>query len=169
MATNSFSRTLTFTLTIIIIISSSHQPLALNHTPGFFGKFAASTSTIPSNSQPQFDFHYETKFFQQQLDHFSFSNLPTFPQRYLINTQNWVAGSGPIFLYCGNEGDIVWFAQNTGFVWEIAPKFGAMVVFPEVRVITYSSLCNCLKDEDYGNLLIGLVWFGFCFVASILW
>jgi lysosomal Pro-X carboxypeptidase len=162
MATNSISRTLTFTLTIIIIIiiSSSHQPLALNHTPRFFGKF--STSTIPSNSQPQFDFHYETKFFQQQLDHFSFSNLPTFPQRYLINTQNWVVGSGPIFLYCGNEGDIVWFAQNTGFVWEIAPKFGAMVVFPEVRVITYYSLRNCLHDEDYGNLLTGLVCFLFC-------
>ncbi|GAU48023.1 hypothetical protein TSUD_183410, partial [Trifolium subterraneum] len=139
MATNSFSTTLTLTI-IIIIFSSSHQPLALNHTPRFFGKFASSTSTIPSNSKRQFDYHYQTKFFQQQLDHFSFSNLPTFPQRYLINTQNWTVGSGPIFLYCGNEGDIVWFAQNTGFVWEIAPKFGAMVVFPEVS-----------KEEAYKN------------------
>ncbi|KAK2410390.1 lysosomal Pro-X carboxypeptidase [Trifolium repens] len=148
MATNSFSRTLTLTIIIIIIISSSHQPLALNHTPRFFGKF--STSTIPSNSQPQFDFHYETKFFQQQLDHFSFSNLPTFPQRYLINTQNWVVGSGPIFLYCGNEGDIVWFAQNTGFVWEIAPKFGAMVVFPEHRYYGESVPFGS-KEEAYKN------------------
>ncbi|PNX96523.1 lysosomal pro-X carboxypeptidase-like protein, partial [Trifolium pratense] len=150
MARNSSSRTLTFTLTIIIIISSSHQPLALNHTPRFFGKFASSTSTIPSNSQPQFDFHYETKFFQQQLDHFSFSNLPTFPQRYLINTQNWVIGSGPIFLYCGNEGDILWFAQNTGFLWEIAPKFGAMVVFPEHRYYGESVPFGS-KEEAYKN------------------
>jgi len=135
MATDIFTTTLTstLTLTLIIIISSSHQPFALNHTPKFFGKFPSSTK--PFQSQPQLDIHYETKFFQQRLDHFSFFNTPTFPQRYLINTENWVVGSGPIFLYCGNEGDIVWFAQNTGFVWEIAPKFGAMVVFPEVSVI----------------------------------
>ncbi|KAK4584950.1 hypothetical protein RGQ29_022571 [Quercus rubra] len=76
-----------------------------------------------------------TKYFSQRLDHFSFSELPNFPQRYLINTESWVGPErlGPIFFYCGNEGEIDWFAENTGFVWEIAPRFGAMVVFPEHR------------------------------------
>lgn len=78
---------------------------------------------------------YEIKYFEQTLDHFSFNdNLPKFQQRYLINTDHWVGPTrmGPIFLYCGNEGDIEWFAVNSGFVWELAPRFGALVVFPEV-------------------------------------
>lgn len=126
--------TLVFTLSIIIIVLSyPAQPLALNHSPKFLGKFAATARTH-SNSEPPPQFHYETRCIQQSLDHFSFSELPTFPQRYLISTEHWVGPHrlGPIFFYCGNEGDIEWFAQNTGFVWEIAPRFGAMVVFPEV-------------------------------------
>lgn len=157
MAINSFAISLLLPLTILIIIivpsssSSSHQPLALNHKPQFFGKFASSTNH--SHSHKQSNFQYETRFFQQQLDHFSFSKSPKFPQRYLINTDHWVVGSGPIFLYCGNEGDIVWFAENTGFVWEIAPQFGAMVVFPEVRVIILSvTITLCVEA-----MLIGLV------------
>ncbi|KAL5556731.1 hypothetical protein UlMin_038967 [Ulmus minor] len=101
--------------------------------PRFTGKFSGQTKPKLRLQQPQI--RYETRYFDQNLDHFSFSELPKFQQRYLINTEHWVGPQrlGPIFLYCGNEGDIVWFAENTGFVWEIAPRFGAMVVFPEHR------------------------------------
>ncbi|XP_058765202.1 uncharacterized protein LOC131638651 [Vicia villosa] len=153
MARNSFAISLLLPLTILITIivpSSSHQPLPLKHKPQFFGKFASSTNHSHSHSHKQSNFHYETRFFQQQLDHFSFSKSPKFPQRYLINTDHWVVGSGPIFLYCGNEGDIVWFAENTGFVWEIAPQFGAMVVFPEHRYYGESVPFGS-KEEAYKN------------------
>ncbi|KAE9607941.1 putative lysosomal Pro-Xaa carboxypeptidase [Lupinus albus] len=88
-----------------------------------------------SRKEIETEISYETKYFKQNLDHFSFKNdLPTFPQRYLINTDHWNHSSmGPIFFYCGNEGDILWFAQNSGFLWEIAPLFKAMLVFPEHR------------------------------------
>ena len=33
--------------------------------------------------------------------------------RYLINKDNWDSNGGPIFFYCGNEGDIELFAANT--------------------------------------------------------
>lgn len=126
--------TLVFTLSVIIVLSYSAQPLALKHWPKFLGKFAATARTH-SNSEPPPQFHYETRCIQQSLDHFSFSELPTFPQRYLISTEHWVGPRrlGPVFFYSGNEDDIEWFAQNTGVVWEIAPRFGAMVVFPEVN------------------------------------
>ncbi len=48
-----------------------------------------------------------------QVDHFSFANQDTYPQRYLVNSTYWKRGGGPIFFYTGNEGDIEWFAQNT--------------------------------------------------------
>lgn len=61
--------------------------------------------------------------------------------RYLINDTYWrrpeAKGkhkrAGPIFFYSGNEGIIETFAQNTGFMWDIAPQFEAMVVFCEHR------------------------------------
>ncbi|KAG5040474.1 hypothetical protein JHK85_012950 [Glycine max] len=117
--------TLVFTLSVIIVLSYSAQPLALKHWPKFLGKFAATART---HSEPPPQFHYETRCIQQSLDHFSFSELPTFPQRYLISTEHWVGPRrlGPVFFYSGNEDDIEWFAQNTGVVWEIAPRFGAM-------------------------------------------
>lgn len=97
------------------------------YAPRFLGKPSRSNYSAPT-------YQYDTRYFDQNLDHFSFSKLPKFRQRYLINTDYWAgpSRSAPIFFYCGNEGDIEWFASNTGFLWEIAPRFRAMVVFPEV-------------------------------------
>jgi len=36
-------------------------------------------------------------------------------------------------VFAGNEGPIELFADNTGFMWDIAPEFGALVVFVEHR------------------------------------
>ena len=68
-----------------------------------------------------------------QVDHFSYTNKDKFNQRYLINTEHWGGQGYPIFLYTGNEGDIVTFANNTGFMWENAPKFKSMIIFVEHR------------------------------------
>jgi len=54
--------------------------------------------------------------------------------KYLYNDMYFdEEAGGPIFFYTGNEGDIEWFAQNTGFMWDIAPEFGALLVFAEHR------------------------------------
>lgn len=85
---------------------------------------------------------YAVDYFTQVIDHFSFRREASFQQRYLIEKRYWkgAADRGPIFMYCGNEGDVEWFAKNTGFLWEIAPSFGALILFPEVIIYPLSCL-----------------------------
>lgn len=82
---------------------------------------------------------YKTKYFTQILDHFNFNpkSYQKFQHRYLINDTYWGGPkkNSPIFVYTGNEGDIEWFAQNTGFMFDIASHFQALLVFIEVRFI----------------------------------
>lgn len=75
---------------------------------------------------------YETKWLDQNVDHFNFVNNKTFKQRYLVNKAHWKPNS-VIFFYCGNEGDIEDFAKTMGLLWEMALDFKAMVVFAEQR------------------------------------
>ncbi|XP_034024350.1 lysosomal Pro-X carboxypeptidase [Thalassophryne amazonica] len=76
---------------------------------------------------------YETFYFEQKIDHFGFLVDGTFKQRYLVADKHWHQQGGPILFYTGNEGDITWFCNNTGFMWEIAEELGAMLVFAEHR------------------------------------
>ncbi|MBN3308859.1 PCP carboxypeptidase, partial [Amia calva] len=68
-----------------------------------------------------------------QIDHFGFAEDATFKQRYLVADQHWHKDGGPILFYTGNEGDITWFCNNTGFMWDVAEELGAMLVFAEHR------------------------------------
>eukprot|EP01121_Diplochlamys_sp_Union-15-3_P013991 TRINITY_DN4423_c0_g1_i2.p1 TRINITY_DN4423_c0_g1~~TRINITY_DN4423_c0_g1_i2.p1 ORF type:complete len:338 (-),score=41.34 TRINITY_DN4423_c0_g1_i2:79-1092(-) len=78
---------------------------------------------------------YTQLWFDQTVDHFNLETQPqTFKQRYLVYDKVWNrTDDGPIFFYTGNEGDITNFWANTGFVFDIAPAFGAVVVFAEHR------------------------------------
>lgn len=56
---------------------------------------------------------YRIEWFQNMpIDHFSFVDNRTFTMRYLVN-DTFFTKDGPIFFYCGNEGGIETFAQNT--------------------------------------------------------
>ncbi|RYY34691.1 hypothetical protein EON62_03065, partial [archaeon] len=74
-----------------------------------------------------------TTAFVDNFNGWASTSTATWQQRYLINDTYWDAPNGPIFFYTGNEGDITLFAQNTGLVWELAPRFGALIVFAEHR------------------------------------
>ncbi|KAL3640361.1 hypothetical protein CASFOL_015329 [Castilleja foliolosa] len=144
---------LSFFFFIFPPVLSSHRPTHLlrnpQNAPRFLGKFSRSNYTGPIGAP---SYQYETRYFDQNIDHFAFSSLPKFRQRYLINTEYWSGPDrlGPIFLYCGNEGDIEWFAANTGLVWELAPRFQAMVIFPEHRYYGESMPYGSI-EEAYKN------------------
>ncbi|PPE02508.1 hypothetical protein GOBAR_DD00492 [Gossypium barbadense] len=98
---------------------------------------------------------YKTKYFTQILDHFNFNpkSYQKFQHRYLINDTYWGGPkkNSPIFVYTGNEGDIEWFAQNTGFMFDIAPHFQALLVFIEHRFYGKSIPFGGDKDVAYSN------------------
>jgi dipeptidyl-peptidase-2 len=73
-------------------------------------------------------------YFDQTIDHFSFSPNPiNYKQKVLFEDKWWDTARGPIFFYCGNEGPIEAFWNNTGFMFEAAKEFRALVVFGEHR------------------------------------
>jgi len=80
------------------------------------------------------------RYFTTKLDHFSLGEEVNFRMRYIINDQFWNSAANdptkprPILFYCGNEGDIWQFYNNTGFITQtLADRWGALVVFGEHR------------------------------------
>lgn len=81
------------------------------------------------------------KYFETKTSHYGLAPGETFQMRYLIDDSyylNTSMGSDtlprPILFYCGNEGDIYQFYQNSGFMTQtLAEKWGGLVVFGEHR------------------------------------
>ncbi|XP_022094668.1 dipeptidyl peptidase 2-like [Acanthaster planci] len=88
-----------------------------------------------STSGASCTYDYETKYYDQIIDHFNFASHDnkTYKQRYLVSDKHWKVGKGPIFFYTGNEGPINMFLENTGFMYDIAPEFSALLIFAEHR------------------------------------
>lgn len=98
---------------------------------------------------------YSVHYFQQKVDHFGFSDTRTFKQRYLVADKHWQRNGGSILFYTGNEGDIVWFCNNTGFMWDVAEELKAMLVFAEHRYYGKSLPFgrDSFKDSQHLNFL----------------
>eukprot|EP01064_Diplonema_japonicum_P016782 TRINITY_DN24809_c0_g1_i1.p1 TRINITY_DN24809_c0_g1~~TRINITY_DN24809_c0_g1_i1.p1 ORF type:complete len:625 (+),score=168.79 TRINITY_DN24809_c0_g1_i1:46-1920(+) len=81
------------------------------------------------------------KYFEQKLDHFGPSNY-TYMERYCYYDKYWKQGKevgydtaeqAPIFFYTGNESPVEEYVNNTGLMWEMGAKMGALIVFAEHR------------------------------------
>jgi hypothetical protein len=76
----------------------------------------------------------QEKFFDAKIDHFNGGNQTTYPMRYIIDDKYYNPESGPILFYCGNEGGVWAFYNNSGFMVEtLAKELGALVLFGEHR------------------------------------
>ncbi|KAH9329623.1 hypothetical protein KI387_001731, partial [Taxus chinensis] len=137
----------------LIVLLSALVPAA--HSHGFIHPsliMRRKSHPPPFSASPSAQ--YDVKYFTQNLDHFSFTpeSYVKFQQKYLINSIHWggASSNSPIFVYAGNEGYIEWFTQNTGFMFDIAPKFKALLVFIEHRYYGESMPFGS-KDVAYRN------------------
>ncbi|XP_031478582.1 uncharacterized protein LOC116249587 [Nymphaea colorata] len=119
--------------------------------------FLPPPSLLQSKPSLKSNVSYKTHFFPQVLDHFTFvpQSYKLFQQKYLTNSEYWGGPStkAPIFVYAGNEGKIEWFAENTGFMFDIAPKFRALLVFIEHRF--YGESLPFGKDSSNSSATLG--------------
>ncbi|XP_034935793.1 lysosomal Pro-X carboxypeptidase-like [Chelonus insularis] len=113
-------------------------------------------------------YNYVIRKFKVPINHFSFVDDRKFEIRYLVNNTWQKEINAPIFFHLGNEGKIEIFAKISGFLWDIAPIFGALIIFAEHRYYgeslpfgnkTFSSVKNLeyLNTQqallDYVNLI----------------
>ncbi|KAL5708618.1 lysosomal Pro-Xaa carboxypeptidase [Ranunculus cassubicifolius] len=89
-------------------------------------------------------------YYTQTLDHFNYrpDSNTTFPQRYLINSDFWGGAKkkSPIFAYLGAEQPISDEAPLAGHIFDIAPKFKALIVFIEHRYYGESAPFGSLEN-----------------------
>ena len=80
---------------------------------------------------------------RQRVDHFGTLEA-LFPQWYCVYDKWWkpalqsgfnasTTSPGPIFFYTGNESPVGEYVNNTGLMWELGERMGALLVFAEHR------------------------------------
>ncbi|XP_038706140.1 lysosomal Pro-X carboxypeptidase-like isoform X2 [Tripterygium wilfordii] len=80
---------------------------------------------------------FVTFYYTQTLDHYSYrpEGYATFQQRYLLNNKYWggMNTSSPIFVYMGDEADIVEVASIAGFMVDLGKRFNGLLMYIEHR------------------------------------
>jgi lysosomal Pro-X carboxypeptidase len=160
--------------TLVVAAASSHPARFSAPSPWRQAERAAlARGVVPGDyASGGYSYGWQQNWFPAYVDNFNYNgptSSDTYQMRYLINDTYFQQG-GPIFFYAGNEGFIELFAENTGFLWEMAPAYGALVVFAEHRYYGLSMpFGNASYDDDnlgplgaeqaiadYANLLVSL-------------
>lgn len=155
-------------------------PYRRNRRRRQIGRYAPTYFSTTTNSPPFTILNLTCSFISQPLNHFDLpqNSSGTYQQRYCYydgfkKTRSNTVGkrtedAAPIFLYVGNESPIETYINHTGLMWELAPHFGAVVVFLEHRYegesipdpsttlppvgkgcMAYSSSIQALADASY--------------------
>ncbi|KAL3718211.1 hypothetical protein ACJRO7_003359 [Eucalyptus globulus] len=119
---------------------------------------------IPALTLEREDFHQdperavsasETFFFDQTLDHFSYTpqSYATFKQRYFIDCKFWggANSSAPIFVYLGAESELDGAPTYIGFLRDNAAQFQALLVYIEHRYYGQSIPLGMSFEEALEN------------------
>ncbi|GLJ44762.1 hypothetical protein SUGI_0941410 [Cryptomeria japonica] len=109
-------------------------------------------AAVQSNSDSDINQDNESHFYQQTLDHFTFTPQiydQTFQQRYLLDKKYWGGSQGnfPIFVFAGDEGDLVSDIHYLGFMTELAVHFQALLLYIEHRYYGLSMPFGSQEDS----------------------
>ncbi|XP_052288760.1 uncharacterized protein LOC102615435 [Citrus sinensis] len=117
-------------LLMIIFVSTSFHANGLKLRPRL-GRIRRSRILEQKDSNHGF----KTFFYNQTIDHFSYGpeSYQTFPERYVINSKFWGGGNSPILAFLGAEAPIDDNIQLSGFTYENAHQFKALIVILEHR------------------------------------
>lgn len=142
-------------LLLLLLLLAFLTPGAATPVPPALRALSSLHLSTSFRSRPAVAMKYSIHYIQQKVDHFGFHTDKTFKQRYLIADKHWKEDGGSILFYTGNEGDIIWFCNNTGFMWDVAEELKAMLVFAEHRYYGESLPfgANSFKDSRHLNFL----------------
>ncbi len=140
----------------LLPFASSLRPPPLSYAASVHEKIRLKSSPSSScKSVVSSPYAWSECWWELPVDNFDFENQRTWQMRYLINDTYWAKpkfpsdpAAGPVFFYTGNEGSIDLFATNTGLMWDLAPKFNALIVFAEHR---YYGDSLPLGSQSYTN------------------
>uniref|UniRef100_A0AC11CV85 Prolylcarboxypeptidase n=1 Tax=Ovis aries TaxID=9940 RepID=A0AC11CV85_SHEEP len=113
-------------------------------------------------SRPTITPKYSIRYIQQKVDHFGFNIDRTFKQRYLIADNYWKEDGGSVLFYTGNEGDIIWFCNNTVvcqyFKYSNVPDTLLLRnIFQALNVYyNYSGQAKCLNVSETATSSLGV-------------
>ena len=96
--------------------------------------------------------------FTQKIDHFG--DAPgTFPQRLCLYDKWWRPGGGaggqfraaadapgPILFYTGNESPVDEYVNNTGLMWEIGERLGALLLLAHTNRARRTTHLQCFDE-----------------------
>ncbi|KVI00107.1 Peptidase S28 [Cynara cardunculus var. scolymus] len=143
-----FLKSFLLVLTTLTCVSGKHFRTT---KLGVRNRFTPKTADIQGTHNSE---EYEVYNYTQTLDHFNFKteSYTTFQQRYVVNRRYWggPTNNSPIFLYTGEETDIMGDVKYIGFVRVLASRFNALLVYIEHRYYG-TSMPFGSKEEAYKN------------------
>ncbi|KAF8360020.1 pcp-5 [Pristionchus pacificus] len=124
----------------LLLLSLSSPSFSILRDPAGFHSGPIDLSSTKTGYK---GYKYQEEFLSGvPIDHFAFTTNQTFSLRYFFNDEHFQCQKTILF-YTGNEGKLEGFAENTGFMWDIAPEFEAAVIFAEHRFYG--------KSQPFGN------------------
>ena len=135
---------LPFTILLLLIFSiSSSYFTSLGHCKiARLGIFPKVLKNAPDGSQKLKKSGLEMYYFNQTLDHFSFTptSYMTFKQRYTIDFTHWggAKANAPILAYLGGESSLDSSLSAIGFLSDNGSRFKALLIYIEVCVFLYT-------------------------------
>ncbi|KAA8544159.1 hypothetical protein F0562_022205 [Nyssa sinensis] len=111
-----------------ICVSAAHPKTA---------RFGMVRRLVTSENEAVLPAEFVTYYYTQPLDHFNYKpeSYSTFQQRYIMNTKFWGGAntSSPIFVYTGDESNLIPLIRFAGFIVDLATRFNGLLLYIEHR------------------------------------